>query len=95
MRGREISQYVETFSGPWPDVLADMKEFVELSFLAAGTKRRAANIRVLIARPLVPPTRLQPHVARFRQAISDMPGCRIELKSTDQTVHTIEIEYRR
>ena len=95
MPGSEISKYVEAFSGPWPDVLIDMQEFVELSFLAAGTKRRAANIRVLIARQLVPPSYLQPHIARFRQAISGMPSCRIELKSTDQTVHTIEIEYRR
>ena len=95
MAGREISQYVKRFSGPWPEVLGDMKEFVELSFLAAGTQRRAANIRVLIARPLVPPMRLQPHVARFRRTLSEMPGCRIELKSTAQTMHTIEIEYRR
>ena len=95
MPGTEISKHVEAFSGPWPDVLIDMKEFVELSFLAAGTKRRAANIQVLIARQLVPPSCLQPHIARFKQAISGMPSCRIELKGTDQPVHTIEIEYRR
>jgi len=95
MRGTEISRHVEAFSGSWPDVLSDMQEFVELSFLAAGTKRRAANIRVLIARPLVPSSHLQPHIAHFRQAISAVPSCRIELRSTDQTVHTIEIEYRR
>jgi hypothetical protein len=95
MPGAEISKYVEAFSGPWPDVLSDMKEFVELSFLAAGRKRRAANIRVLIARELVPSSYLQPHIARFKQALSGMPSCRIELKSTDQPMHTIEIEYRR
>ena len=91
----DTSKYVETFSGGWPDVLLDMKEFVDLSFLAAGTKRRAASIRVLIARPLVPQTHLQPHIARFRHALSAMPGCRIELHSTDESAHRIEIEYRR
>ena len=92
---KDISKYVETFSGPWPDVLLDMQEFVELSFMANGSKPRGANIRVLIARQLVPQSSLQPHIARFRQAISGMPGCRIELKGTEQAMHTIEIEYRR
>lgn len=91
----DISKYVQRFSGPWPDVLLDMQEFVELSFTAAGSTARGASIRVLIARQLVPQSSLQPHIARFRQAISGMPGCRIELKGTEQAMHTVEIEYRR
>ena len=92
---KDTSKYVETFSGTWPDVLVDMKEFVDLSFLAAGRTRRATSIRVLIARQLVPQSHLQPHIARFRQAISAMPNCEIELRSTDLALHQIEIEYRR
>jgi hypothetical protein len=95
MSSPEISKYVETFSGPWPDVLVEMKEFVDLSFLAAGSQRRSANIRILIARQLAPQAHLQPHIARFRQALSRMPSCHIELNSTDEGAHKIEIEYRR
>ena len=95
MSSTEISKYLETFSGPWQDVLIEMREFIDLSFLAAGTQRRSANIRVLIARQLAPQSHLQPHIARFRQALSRMPSCRIELNSTDEGAHKIEIEYRR
>ena len=95
MSSTETSRYVETFSGPWPDVLIEMKEFVDLSFLAAGTKRRTASVRVLSARQLAPQSHLQPHIARFRQALLRIPSCHIELKSTDEDAHKIEIEYRR
>ena len=95
MSSTEISKYVETFSGAWPDVLVEMKEFVDLSFLAAGTQRRSADIRILIARRLAPQAHLQPHIARFRQALSRMPSCHVELNSTDEGAHKIEIEYRR
>ena len=91
----DISNFVETFSGPWPEVLVDMQEFVELSFMAAGTKKRAASVRVFIARALVPQSSLQPHIARFRQTLSALPGCQIELKGSDQSAHRIEIQYRR
>ena len=85
----------ETFLAPWPGVLVEMKDFVDLCFLAKGTTRQAATVRIFISKILVSQAKLQPHVRRFRVSIARIPNCRIELKGTDQAAHKIEIEYRR
>ena len=85
----------ETFLAPWPGVLVEMKDFLDLWFLARGTERQAATVRVFISKPLVSQANLQPHVREFRASISRIPNCRIELKGTDQAAHKIEIDYRR
>ena len=86
---------IETFVAPWPGVLAEMKDFVDLRFLAMGKKRQVATVRIFISKTLVSQTQLQPHVREFRASISRIPNCLIELKGTDQAAHKIEIEYRR
>ena len=86
---------VETFLAPWPGVLVEMKDFVDLWFLAMGKKRQVATVRIFISKTLVSQAQLQPHVREFRASISRIPNCRIELKGTDQAAHKIEIEYRR
>lgn len=86
---------VETFVAPWPAVLVEMKDFVDVWFLAMGNKRHAATVRVFISKTLVSQAKLQPHVREFRASISRIPNCRIELKGTEQAAHKIEIEYRR
>ena len=72
-----------------------MKDFVDLCFLAMGTKRQAATVRIFISKTLVSQAQLQPHVREFKASISHIPNCRIELKGTVQAAHKIEIEYRR
>ena len=86
---------IETFLAPWPGVLVEMKDFVDLWFLAKGNKRHAATVRIFISKTLVSQAQLQPHVREFRASISRIPNCRIELKGTAQAAHKIEIEYRR
>ena len=86
---------LETFVGPWPGVLVEMKDFVDLWFLAGGKKRHASAIRVFISKVLVSQDELQPHVREFRASFSRIPDCRIELKGTAQAAHRIEIEYGR
>jgi hypothetical protein len=85
----------ETFLAPWPGVLVEMKDFVDLWFLAKRAKPQAATVTIFISKALVPPSKLQPHVREFRASISRIPNCRIELKGTDQAAHKIEIDYRR
>jgi hypothetical protein len=85
----------ESFAASWPGVLAEMKDFIDLWFLAGGTRREATAVRVFISRTLVPQSRLQPHVREFRAALARIPHCRVELKSTELAAHRIEIEYRR
>jgi hypothetical protein len=84
---------VERFRGPWPGVLVEMKDFVDLWFLAS--KHRARGVRIFISRPLVPQAALQPHMRLFKASLGTIPGCAIELKGTDEPQHRIEIEHRR
>jgi hypothetical protein len=85
----------ETFLAPWPGVLLEMKDFVDLWFLARGRKRQAEAIRIFVSKALVSRADLQPHVREFRASLSRIPNCRIELKATEQAAHRIEIDYRR
>ena len=87
-------QHVETFRAPWPAVLVQMKDFVDLWFLAQGRRERPATLRVFISKTLVSPAQLQPHVREFRKSIARIPNCRVEFKGTEQAAHKIEIEYR-
>jgi hypothetical protein len=86
---------VETFLAPWPGVLVEMKDYIDLWFLAMGKKRQPATVRIFISKTLVSQASLQPHVREFRTSIARIPDCRIELKGTEQPAHKIEIEYGR
>ena len=85
----------ESFLAPWPGVLVEMKDFVDLWFLARGNERQVATVRIFISKTLVSQAGLQPHVREFRASMARIPNCRIELKGTEQAAHKIEIEYRR
>jgi len=86
---------VETFISPWPHVLVEMKDYLDLTFVAASGKRRAATVTIFISKTLVPRTQLQPHVHEFRASMARIPNCRIEFKGTEDAAHKIEIEYQR
>jgi len=88
------AQRIETFRAPWPAVLVEMKDFVNLWLLARGKREHATILRVFISKALVSQAQLQPHVREFRKSISRIPNCRVELKATDQAAHKIEIEDR-
>lgn len=91
----DVETEMERFAAPWPEVLFEMKDYVDLWFLAMGRKRQATAVRVFISKPLVEGAKLQPHMQSFKAALANIPGCRLELKGTDEPAHMIEIEYRR
>ena len=93
-READAMKDIETFLAPWPRVLVEMKDFIDLWFLARGTRQQAEAVRVFISKALVSEAKLQPHAREFKASISRIP-CRIELKGTEQAAHRIEIEYRR
>lgn len=84
---------VEKFASPWPGVLVEMKDYLDLSFLAFGAQLAGTTVRIFISKTLVPQARLQPHVRAFRASIARIPDCRIELKATDEAAHRIELDY--
>ena len=85
---------VETFRGAWPAVLVEMKDFVDLWFLAMGRRRRAQAVRVFISKALVSEAQLQPHAREFKASVARVP-CPVALKATAEPAHRIEIDYRR
>jgi len=85
----------QTFLSPWPGVLLEMKDFIDLWFLAMGGKRQATAMRIFISKELVTKADLQPHVRNFKASIASIPDCQVELKATEQAAHRIEIDYRR
>ena len=92
--GRALATETETFAAPWPVVLREMKDYIDLWFLAQSAARPAAALRIFISKALVAQASLQPHAREFKAAISRVP-CRVELKGTDEPAHRIEIDYRR
>ena len=89
-----MTPHVETFRAPWPGVLVEMKDFLDLWFLARGRREHPATLRIFISKTLVAQAQLQPHVRDFRNSIARIPNCRVELKATGEAAHKIEIEYR-
>lgn len=85
----------ETFVAPWPGVLAEMKDFLDLWFLVRARARPPCAVRIFISKELVRQADLQPHVRRFRASLARIPDCRIELKATVEAAHRIDIEYGR
>lgn len=85
----------QTFLSPWPGVLLEMKDFIDLWFLAMGGKRQATAVRIFISKSLVAKAELQPHVREFKASIAPIPDCQVALKATEQAAHRIEIDYRR
>lgn len=91
---KKAMKYIETFSAPWPGVLVEIKDHIDVSFLTIGTWRDA-TVRILVSKTLVPRSRLQPHVRELRASLARRPNCRIVIEGTEETAHRVEIEYRR
>ena len=89
-----MTPHIETFRAPWPGVLVEMKDFLDLWFLARGRREHPATLRIFISKALVAQAQLQPHVRDFRNSIARIPNCRVELKATGEAAHKIEIEYK-
>src|SRR4051794_21291252 len=94
MHAHDPATHVELFQGAWPGVLVEMKNFVDLWFLAARTNRRAQTVRIFISRTLVSAHELQPHARMFKASVAAIP-CPIALKATGDSAHRIEIDYER
>jgi len=94
MKTGAVATDIETFAAPWPGVLVEMKDFIDLWFLARSREQEAAALRIFISKTLVAQASLQPHARAFKAALARVP-CRIELKGTDAQAHRIEIDYRR
>ena len=69
-----MTPHIETFRAPWPGVLVEMKDFLDLWFLARGRREHPATLRIFISKTLVAQAQLQPHVREFRNSIARIPN---------------------
>jgi hypothetical protein len=64
------------FLAPWPAVLVEMKDFVELARLSTGGSYRRMLVSVMIATTQAPLQSLASSpVAQFRQWLEHIPRC--------------------
>ncbi len=79
------------FSSAWPHVLVEMKDFVQLALLSAGSWQRAV-VEVRIAQELVKNKPLQPYFGEFLGELSGNNACQVRAKSSpDPQHHQVQI----
>lgn len=82
------------FASPWPHVLVEMKDFIQLALLAAGSWS-SAIVEVRIAKEMLKQAPLQPHFAEFLGALSGNKNCQVRAKaSPDSHHHQVQITTR-
>ena len=87
------------FASPWPAVLVEMKDFVELARLAVGGGYRQMRVSVKISRAVPVESLASPPVEQFRQWLESIPRCPRPaggfFATHAQTFHRIDIEIER
>ncbi len=86
------------FAAPWPAVLVEMKDFVDLARLATGGAYTAMAVKVNIAKT-VPAEWLAPSAhspfGQFRALLDALPRCRVGYAAVELPAHRIDIEIQR
>jgi hypothetical protein len=87
------------FASPWPAVLVEMKDFVELARLTVGGGYRQMRVSVLISRTVPLESLTSQPVEQFRQWLESVPRCqkpdRGFFATHGQPFHRIDIEIER
>jgi hypothetical protein len=87
------------FASPWPAVLVEMKDFVELARLSVGGGYRQMRVSVLVSRTVPVESLASLPVEQFRQWLEAIPRCekpeRGFFASHGQSTHRIDIEIER
>jgi hypothetical protein len=86
------------FAAPWPAVLVEMKDFVDLARLAAGGAYSAMRVSVAIAKTVpaeaLDSSPLSPF-GQFRAILAALPRCRVEYTAAEHPAHRVDIEMQR
>ena len=88
------------FASPWPSVLVEMKDFVELARLAAVGDYRQMRVSVTLSKTNVPVESLtSPPVKQFCHWLEGIPRCQKPQEgffaTHSQPFHRIDIEIER
>lgn len=86
------------FAAPWPAVLVEMKDFIDLARLSTGGAYESMAVKIGVAKS-VPAELLDPSPAspfgQFRAILSAFPRCRVEYAAVEPPAHRVHIEIQR
>jgi hypothetical protein len=86
------------FAAPWPAVLVEMKDFIDLARLSTGGAYPAMAVTISIAKS-VPPEELarlpSSPFGQFRAILEALPRCRVEYAAIDRPAHRVDIDIQR
>ena len=81
------------FTGPWPQVLHEVLEFVRLQHLRHARGRRG-QVQLRLAKGLVPVAAVQPAVNDFRALLlRDYPSLVLTLQFDDSATHRVALRF--
>ena len=87
------------FASPWPAVLVEMKDFVELSRLALGGGYRSLQVQVTITKDVTKESLTSPAVREFCDWLEKIPRCQKPVggffSAHDHANYRIDIEIER
>ncbi len=87
------------FASPWPAVLVEMKDFVELARLAVGGGYRQMEVNVKISKSVPVESLTSQPVGQFRQWLETIPRCQRPARgffsTHSQLFHRIDITIER
>ena len=78
------------FSSPWPGVLEEILDYVQLQLMLAG-RWDSVEIQVLISRKMVTAEKLKPHIDVFRATLAATARSKVLLQATDEPTHRTDL----
>lgn len=86
------------FTAPWPAILVEMKDFIDLARLSTGGDYLSMTVKVNIAKT-VPAESLTPSAVspfgQFRVILGGLPRCRVGYVAVEHSAHRVDIEIER
>jgi hypothetical protein len=87
------------FDAPWPAVLVEIKDFIDLARLSTGGAYQAMAVKVELAKSLVSAESLAARPAspfgQFRAILASLPRCQLDYAATERSAHRVHIEILR
>ncbi|MBL6986266.1 MAG: hypothetical protein ISR72_04320 [Methylobacter sp.] len=83
------------FATPWPAVLVEMRDFIDMARLFHVGRYKALAVRVVISKSVPAECLNQSAFQAFRTAIIATPGIKAEFAAAEHPAHRVDIEIQR
>ena len=83
------------FVAPWPTVLVEIQDFVDMVRLLYGGNYTALAVRIVISKTAPAEWLNLPAFQQFRAVIEATPGIQVEFTAAETSAHRVDIEIQR